>query len=64
MFLKEDIRGILDYNWLQTIEHYFEKHNKGGASHQKGIEKWIWKRNLLKDFYHYINWRHCGIKKE
>ena len=41
MFLKEDIRGIPDYKWLQTIEHYFEKHNKGGASHQKEIEKWI-----------------------
>ena len=62
MFLKEDIRGILDYKWLQTIEHYSEKNNKGGASHQKGIEKWIW--NLLKDFCHYINWHHCGIKKE
>ena len=41
MFLKEDIRGIPDYSRLQTIEHYFEKHNKGGASHQKEIEKWI-----------------------
>ena len=41
MFLKEDIRGIPDYNRLQTIEHYFEKHDKGGTSHKKEIEKWI-----------------------
>ena len=39
MFLKEDIRGISDNNRLQTIEHYFQKHNKGDASHQKEIEK-------------------------
>ena len=37
MFLKEDIRGILNCTLWNTIL----KNNKGGASHQKEIEKWI-----------------------
>ena len=35
MFFKEDIRGIPNYTLWNTIL----KNNKGGASHQKEIEK-------------------------
>ena len=38
MFLKEDIRGILNCTLWNTI---LKKYNKGGVSHQKEIEKWI-----------------------
>ena len=37
MFFKEDIRGIPNCTLWNTIL----KNNKGGASHQKEIEKWI-----------------------
>ena len=38
MFFKGDIRGTPNCTLWNTV---LKKHNKGGASHQKEIEKWI-----------------------
>ena len=47
------------------MEHYFKKHNRGGASHQKDIEKWIVSFERFLSLHKLMSlWHKDRIRKE